>query len=87
MKLGKNVITSQNDSNINSPEVVLEAATSQDPKSRYLVGNDAMKMMEKRKDTADEEFGRLVVRQGFLTDINLNNLFNSSDYIESCILI
>jgi NAD(P)-dependent dehydrogenase (short-subunit alcohol dehydrogenase family) len=87
MKLGKNVITSQNDSNINSPytemiqkrvsafkprfekgsspievaEVVLEAATSQDPKSRYLVGNDAMKMMEKRKDTADEEFGRLVM--------------------------
>ena len=87
MKLGKNVITPQNDSNINSPytemiqkrvsafkprfekgsspievaEAVLEAATSQDPKPRYLVGNDAMKMMEKRKDTADEEFGRLVM--------------------------
>ena len=87
MKLGKNVITSQNDSNINLPytemiqkrvsafkprfekgsspievaEVVLEAATAQDPKPRYLVGNDAMKMMEKRKDTADEEFGRLVM--------------------------
>ena len=87
MKLGKNVITLQNDSNINSPytemiqkrvsafkprfekgsspievaEVVLEAATSKDPKPRYLVGNDAMKMMEKRKDTADEEFGRLVM--------------------------
>ena len=87
MKLGKNVITPQDDSNINSPytemiqkrisafkprfekgsspievaEVVLEAATSQDPKSRYLVGNDAMKMMEKRKDTTDEEFGRLVM--------------------------
>lgn len=87
MKLGKNVITPQNDSNINSPytemiqkrisafkprfekgsspievaEVVLEAATSQDPKPRYLVGNDAMKMMEKRKDTADEEFGRMVM--------------------------
>lgn len=87
MKLGKNVITPQNDSNINSPyaemiqkrisafkprfekgsspievaEVVLEAATSQDPKPRYLVGNDAMKMIEKRKDTTDEEFGRLVM--------------------------
>ena len=87
MKLGKNVITPQNDSNINSPytemiqkrisafkprfekgsppievaEVVLEAATAQDPKPRYLVGNDAMKMMEKRKDTADKEFGRLVM--------------------------
>ena len=87
MKLGKNVITLQNDSNINSPytemiqkrisafkprfekgsspievaEVVLEAITSQDPKTRYLVGNDAMKMMEKRNDTTDEEFGRLVM--------------------------
>jgi NAD(P)-dependent dehydrogenase (short-subunit alcohol dehydrogenase family) len=87
MKLGKNVITLQNNSNINSPytemiqkrvsafkprfekgsspievaEVVLEAVTSQDPKSRYLVGNDAMKMMEKRKDIADKEFGRLVM--------------------------
>lgn len=87
MKLGKNVITPQNDSNINLPytemvqkrisafkprfekgsspievaEVVLEAATSQHPKPRYLVGNDAMKMMEKRNDTTDEEFGRLVM--------------------------
>lgn len=87
MKLGKNVITPQNDSNINLPytemvqkrisafkprfekgsspievaEVVLEAATSQHPKPRYLVGNDAMKMIKKRKDTSDEEFGRLVM--------------------------
>lgn len=87
MKLGKNVITPQNDSNTNSPytemiqkrisafkprfekgsspievaEVVLEAITSQGPKPRYLVGNDAMKMIEKRKDTTDEEFGRLVM--------------------------
>jgi NAD(P)-dependent dehydrogenase (short-subunit alcohol dehydrogenase family) len=87
MKMGKNVITPQNDSNTNSPytemiqkrisafkprfekgsspievaEVVLEAATSQHPKSRYLVGNDAMKMIKKRKDTSDEEFGRLVM--------------------------
>lgn len=87
MKLGKNVITPENESNTNSPyiemiqkrisafkprfekgsspievaEVVLEAATSQDPKPRYLIGNDAMKMMEKRKDTADEEFGRLIM--------------------------
>lgn len=87
MKLGKNVITPQNDSNINLPytemvqkrisafkprfekgsspievaEVGLEAATSQHPKPRYLVGNDAMKMIKKRKDTSDEEFGRLVM--------------------------
>jgi NAD(P)-dependent dehydrogenase (short-subunit alcohol dehydrogenase family) len=87
MKLGKNVITPQNDSNINLPytemvqkrisafkprfekgsspievaEVVLEAATSQHPKPRYLIGNDAMKMIKKRKDTSDEEFGRLVM--------------------------
>lgn len=87
MKVGKNIITPQNDSNINSPyteliqkrvsafkprfekgsspievaKVILEAVSSQDPKPRYLVGYDAMKMMEKRKDTTDEEFGRMVM--------------------------
>ena len=42
-------------------KIILEAVTSQDPKARYLIGHDAMKMMEKRKDTTDEEFGRLVM--------------------------
>jgi hypothetical protein len=41
--------------------VILEAVTSEEPKTRYLIGHDAIKMMEKRKDTTDEEFGRLVM--------------------------
>jgi NAD(P)-dependent dehydrogenase (short-subunit alcohol dehydrogenase family) len=42
-------------------EKVLEAAVSDNPKARYLVGEDALKMMEKRKNASDEEFGRLVM--------------------------
>jgi NAD(P)-dependent dehydrogenase (short-subunit alcohol dehydrogenase family) len=42
-------------------KIILEAVTSQYPKPRYLVGYDAMKMMEKRKDMTDEEFGRFVM--------------------------
>jgi NAD(P)-dependent dehydrogenase (short-subunit alcohol dehydrogenase family) len=42
-------------------KMVLEAATSDNPKSRYLVGQDALKMMEKRKYATDEEFARLVM--------------------------
>jgi NAD(P)-dependent dehydrogenase (short-subunit alcohol dehydrogenase family) len=87
MKIGKNVITSSNSNNDNSPyvevlrkrisafktrfkngssagevaDMVLKAVTSDIPKARYLVGEDALKMMEKRKITADEEFARLVM--------------------------
>ena len=42
-------------------EKVLEAAISDNPKARYLVGDDALKMMDRRKNTSDEEFGRLVM--------------------------
>ncbi len=42
-------------------KTILEAVTSPDPKARYLVGDDAMKMMEKRKNTSDEEFGRMLM--------------------------
>ena len=42
-------------------DMVLEAVTSNNPKARYLVGEDALKMMEKRKNTTDEEFARLVM--------------------------
>jgi NAD(P)-dependent dehydrogenase (short-subunit alcohol dehydrogenase family) len=42
-------------------EIVLEAATSDNPKARYLVGQDALKLIKKRKNTSDEEFGRLVM--------------------------
>jgi NAD(P)-dependent dehydrogenase (short-subunit alcohol dehydrogenase family) len=42
-------------------DMVLEAVTSESPKARYLVGEDALKMMEKRKSTTDEEFARIVM--------------------------
>jgi NAD(P)-dependent dehydrogenase (short-subunit alcohol dehydrogenase family) len=42
-------------------DVVLEAVTSDNPKARYLVGEDALKMIEKRKNTTDEEFTKLVM--------------------------
>lgn len=42
-------------------DMVLEAVTSDNPKTRYLVGKDALKMMEKRKNTTDEEFAKLVM--------------------------
>ncbi|HZD34179.1 MAG TPA: SDR family oxidoreductase [Nitrososphaeraceae archaeon] len=42
-------------------KIILEAVTSHDPKPRYLVGYDAIKMMEKRKDTTDKEFIRFVM--------------------------
>jgi len=87
MKLGKNVITSSNSSNDDSPyveiiqkrisafkprfekgsstsevaDMVLQAVTSDNPKTRYLVGEDALKMMEKRRNTTDEEFARLMM--------------------------
>ena len=89
MKLGKNVITSNNINNSDdeSPylkiiqrriaafkprfekgssagevaDMVLEAITSDNPRTRYLVGKDALKMMEKKKNTTDEEFARIVM--------------------------
>lgn len=87
MKIGKNVITSSNSNNDNSPyvevlrkrisafkprfkkgspagevaDMVLKAVISDIPKARYLAGEDALKMMEKRKITTDEEFARLVM--------------------------
>src|SRR5689334_170513 len=42
-------------------EKVLEAAISDNPKPRYLVGGDALKMIERRNNAADEGFGRLVM--------------------------
>jgi hypothetical protein len=42
-------------------EKVLEAAISDNPKARYLVGEDALKMMERRKNISDEVFSRLVM--------------------------
>jgi NAD(P)-dependent dehydrogenase (short-subunit alcohol dehydrogenase family) len=42
-------------------DMVLEAVTSDNPKTRYLVGEDTLKMMEKRKNITDEEFAKLVM--------------------------
>ena len=42
-------------------DMVLEAVTADNPKARYLVGEDALKMMEKRKNSTDEEITRLVM--------------------------
>jgi hypothetical protein len=43
--------------------VVLRAITSENvpPESRYLVGNDAFKLMEIRKSKPDNEFRRLMM--------------------------
>jgi hypothetical protein len=42
-------------------EKVFEAAMSANPKTRYLVGEDALKMMERKKNASDEEFARMVM--------------------------
>ena len=34
---------------------------STNPETRYLVGDDALKMRERRKNASDEEFGRMVM--------------------------
>ncbi|MGA9743446.1 MAG: SDR family oxidoreductase [Nitrososphaeraceae archaeon] len=40
---------------------ILEAVTSDKPKFRYIVGQDASKLMDIRKNTSDEEFGKIVM--------------------------
>ncbi|HMK59343.1 MAG TPA: SDR family oxidoreductase [Nitrososphaeraceae archaeon] len=42
-------------------DTILEAVTSDNPKFRYIVGQDASKLMEIRKNTSDEEFGKIVM--------------------------
>jgi hypothetical protein len=42
-------------------DIVLEAVTSDNPKARYLVGEDALKMIEKRRNMTEKEFARLVM--------------------------
>jgi short-subunit dehydrogenase len=41
---------------------ILEASTSTKPQSRYLVGHDAFKLMDLRKNSTDEEFGRMLMK-------------------------
>jgi short-subunit dehydrogenase len=42
-------------------DTILEAVTSGNPKFRYIVGQDASKLMDIRKNTSDEEFGKIVM--------------------------
>jgi NAD(P)-dependent dehydrogenase (short-subunit alcohol dehydrogenase family) len=42
-------------------DTILEAVTCDKPKFRYIVGQDASKLMEIRKNTSDEEFGKIVM--------------------------
>jgi NAD(P)-dependent dehydrogenase (short-subunit alcohol dehydrogenase family) len=50
-----------------SPEevakVILNAVTTDNPELRYVVGNDAIQMIEAKKGMSDQEFGVLVTRQ------------------------
>jgi hypothetical protein len=49
--------------------VILDAVTSDDPQLRYVVGNDAARIMEARKNMSDREFGNLRKEQ-----FNLQNI-------------
>jgi NAD(P)-dependent dehydrogenase (short-subunit alcohol dehydrogenase family) len=42
-------------------DTILDAVTSDKPKFRYIVGQDASKLMDIRKNTSDEEFGKIVM--------------------------
>ena len=44
-------------------KTVLDAVTSDDPQLRYVVGNDASKTLEARKNMSDVEFGNLIKDQ------------------------
>jgi hypothetical protein len=39
----------------------LKVLTSKNPDFRYLVGDDAFKLMEMRKNTSDKDFRKLVM--------------------------
>lgn len=42
-------------------DTILEAVTSDKPEFRYIVGKYASKLMDIRKNTSDEEFGKIVM--------------------------
>ena len=42
-------------------KVILKAATSENPDFRYLVGDDALNLMNMRKNTSDENFRKLIM--------------------------
>jgi NAD(P)-dependent dehydrogenase (short-subunit alcohol dehydrogenase family) len=44
-------------------KTILDVVTSDDPQLRYVVGNDATKIIEARKNMSDKEFGNLIKDQ------------------------
>jgi hypothetical protein len=46
--------------------VILKAVTIDNPDLRYLVGNDAIQMIEARKGMSDQELGVLLKQQFLL---------------------
>ncbi|MGH9976151.1 MAG: short-chain dehydrogenase/reductase, partial [Nitrososphaeraceae archaeon] len=44
-------------------KTILDVVMSEDPQLRYIVGNDATKMIEARKNMPDREFGNLIKDQ------------------------
>jgi hypothetical protein len=54
----------QNAMNISEvTKTILDAVTSDNPQLRYLVGEDATKAIEARKNISDKEFGDLMMKQ------------------------
>ena len=41
--------------------VILRAITEESPEQRYLVGNDALELINARKNSTDEEFEKIIV--------------------------
>jgi NAD(P)-dependent dehydrogenase (short-subunit alcohol dehydrogenase family) len=44
-------------------KAILKAVTIDNPDLRYVVGNDAIQMIEAKKGMSDQEFGRVVKQQ------------------------
>jgi hypothetical protein len=54
----------QNAMNISEvTKTILDAVTSDNPQLRYLVGEDAAKLIEAKKNMSDKEFGDLIKKQ------------------------
>jgi short-subunit dehydrogenase len=51
-------------------KVILDAVTSDNPQLRYVVGNDAARIIEARKNMSDREFGNLRKKQFNLQNIS-----------------
>jgi len=51
-------------------KVILDAVTSDNPQLKYVVGNDAARIMEARKNMSDREFGNLRKKQFNLQNIS-----------------